>query len=264
MAKKDMTFILGAKCIDGAVMVGDTKVTIGEGTDYTYAQKLMRPFPISVLGASGATGLFNSFQSRMQVAFAEQAKQGKKFDTHEEIKTLVENVIREMHRAYKEDRYFLVNNLNVLMGIRINPIPELVNFTGLGLPEPVNGIKVIGHGEPYGALFIKKMWNPKMTMEQTAKLALFVIKLICETEIDASVGYRSTDFLPQVFYLPNVLVDIPKDINPLELPKFVADMHRVKYPIQELPAETVRSFMNEVGSMVSGFEKLFVDGHFKI
>jgi hypothetical protein len=176
---------------------------------------------------------------------------------------LVENVIREMHRAYKEDRYFLVNNLNVLMGIRIKPTPELVNFTGLGLPEPVNGIKVIGHGEPYGALFIKKMWKPNMTMEQTAKLALFVIKLICETEIDASVGYR-TDFLPQVFYLPNVIVAFPQDINPEERRKFVEEMHIVKYPIQELSAETVRSYMNEVSSMVSGFEKLFVEGQFKI
>jgi 20S proteasome alpha/beta subunit len=74
LSKKDMTFILGAKCIDGAVMVGDTKVTIGEGTDYTYAQKLIRPFPIAVLGAAGATGLFNSFQSRMQVALIRASK----------------------------------------------------------------------------------------------------------------------------------------------------------------------------------------------
>ena len=203
LVKKDLTYILGAKCFDGIVLVGDTKITVGEGTNYEYGRKLFKPFTSVVMGASGASGLYASFQNRMEVMVREQESQKINLNDHEKLKTLAENVIREMHKIYEQDRYFLINNLNVLMAIRVGSEPELVNITGLGLPEPVNSVKVIGHGEPHGALFIKKMWKSTMTMEQTAKLALFIIKLIEDTQIDASVGY-CTDCLPQVYYLPTV------------------------------------------------------------
>jgi hypothetical protein len=45
----------------------------------------------------------------------------------------------------------------VFLALRIIQTAELTNFTGLGIPEPVNTIKVIGHGEPYGALFVDKI-----------------------------------------------------------------------------------------------------------
>ncbi len=264
LVKKDMTFILGAKCVDGVVLVGDTKITVDEGTN-EYGKKLFRPFTSVVMGASGASGLFSSFQNRMTVSVRDQEAKKINLNDHEKLKTIAENVIREMHKIYEQDRHFLVGYLNVLMAIRVNIIPELVNFTGLGLPEPVNKIKVIGHGRPYGALFIKKMWNEKMTMEQTAKLALFIIKLIQDTDIDTSVGYR-TDFLPQVYYLPNVM--FPDSWNTLkteeERKKMVNDMHNIKYPITELPVEDVNRFINEVGSKVSDFDRLFIEGQFRI
>jgi 20S proteasome alpha/beta subunit len=266
LVKNDMTFILGAKCTDGAVLVGDTKITIGEGTDYTYEKKLFRPFPLAplVMGASGASGLFSSFQNRMRVTVEEQARQGIDLNNNDRLKMLAENVIREMHRVYEQDRYLLASNLNVLMAIRVMPTPELVNFTGLGLPEPVNTKKVIGHGEPYGALFIKKMWNPTMTMEQTAKLALFVIKLIQDEQIDASVGYR-TDYLPQVYYLPNVMInDIPPNATPEEQRRIVNELHVTTYAIRELPDEDVNRFISEIGSKVSDLDRLFTDGQFRL
>ena len=80
-----------------------------------------------------------------------------------------------MHQTYEQDRYLLINNLNVLMAIRVFYKAELTNFSGYGIPEPVNTIKVIGHGEPYGALFVDRIWDKNMTMEQIIKLALFVI-----------------------------------------------------------------------------------------
>jgi hypothetical protein len=215
------------------------------------------------MGASGVSGLFSSFQNRMRVTIQEQVRQQIDLNNHERLKMLAENVIREMHRVYEQDRYFLVNNLNVLMAIRVTSIPELVNFTGLGLPEPVNTKKIIGHGEPYGALFIKKMWNPIMTMEQTAKLALFVIKLIQDTQIDASVGYR-TDFLPQVYYLPNVIINIPPETTPEERRRIVNESHATTYPIRELPDEDVNRFISEIGSKVSDFDRLFTDGQFRL
>lgn len=266
LAKVDMTFILGAKCCDGVVLVGDTKITIEEGTRFTYGRKLFKPLRSVVMGASGISGFYSSFQNRMIVHVREEeGNQPLSLNNHERLKSLAENVIREMHALYDQDRYLLINNFNVLMALRVFDVAELVNFTGYGIPEPVNSIKVIGHGEPHGALFVNKMWNPRMTMMQTAKMALFIIKLIQDTKIDSSVGYN-TDFLPQVYCLPDVR--FPSDFmvsNPIkeEERKIVDDIY-AKHPIQELGSDAVNRFLNEVGSKVSDFEALFESGQFRI
>jgi 20S proteasome alpha/beta subunit len=267
VVKRDMTFILGARCADGVVLVGDTKITLNDGTNYEYGQKLFRPFYSVVLGASGASGLYASFQNRMEVEVRQKEAENINLNDHEKVKILAENVIRKMHKIYEQDRYFLMNNLNVLMAIRVNAEPELVNITGEGLPEPVNSIKVIGHGEPHGALFINKMWRPTMTMEQTAKLALFIIKLIEETQIDASVGYRS-DCLPQVYYLPYVIFPDNWEYLYEQMPEEqrkeeVAAIYE-KYPIQELKHDAVNRLINQIGSKVSDFNDLFIQGQFKL
>ena len=150
------------------------------------------------------------------------------------------------------------------MAIRVGSTPELVNITGLGLPEPVNSIKVIGHGEPHGALFIKKMWNDNMTMEQTAKLALFIIKLIEDTQIDASVGF-SKNCLPQVYFLPNVLFS-DKDtkhwdsFTPKEQQEII-DITYEKYPIHDLSREDTNRYINSISGKISILDDLFIKGN---
>ncbi len=274
-----MTFILGAKCVDGIVMVGDTKVTIDGGADYAYAKKITSPFSTVVVGAAGASGLFSSFHSRMLTAVseflemqkvAEQRKEQPQRLTTERIKNIVENVIRAMHRTYGEDRHLIISNLDVLMAIRIHPIPELVNFLGYGIPEPVNEIKVIGHGQPYGALFIKKLWKPTMTMEQTAKLALFVIKLIGdrETPLDASVGYRYPDYLPQVYFLPNVIIDpklegVREDLQAEQERRIAVERCHSNCPVTLLSPEMVNRYMDEVGSFMSDLTDMFSEWQLK-
>jgi len=275
LEKKDMTFILGAKCVDGVVMVGDTKVIVGDGTNYSYAKKIVSPASTIVVGAAGASGLFDSFLSRMQSgvieftqtqAFAEKNNQITYRLTTERMKVLVESVIRSMHRTYGEDRHLIIRYLDVLMAIRIHPEPEIINFLGSGVPEPVNEIKVIGHGQPYGELFIKKLWNPKMTMEQTAKLALFVIKMINENQIDASVGYRDPDYLPQVYFLPKVKIvkaEIDKIQDEKERQKAVDEIHS-QTPIVELPPQTVVNYINDISYLMSKLNKMFDEWQFKV
>jgi 20S proteasome alpha/beta subunit len=265
LAKHDMTYILGARCCDGVVLVGDTKITIEGGTKFTYGKKLFKPFTSVVMGASGISGFYNSFQNRMSVEVGEQERKKINLNDHAKLKTVAENVIREMHDIYEKDRYLLIQNLNVLMAIRVYQVAELTNFSGYGIPEPVNTTKVIGHGEPYGALFLDKIWAKNMTMEQTARLALFIIKLIQDTKIDSSVGYN-TEFLPQVYCLPDVIFpsnfSVSFPIKPEE--QKVVDESYAKYPIKEMPDDDINHFLNEVGSKVSDFDNLFKQGQFKI
>ena len=41
LAKADMTYILGARCSDGVVLIGDTKITLEGGTKFTYGKNCL-------------------------------------------------------------------------------------------------------------------------------------------------------------------------------------------------------------------------------
>ena len=151
--------------------------------------------------------------------------------------------------------------------MRIHENAELVRFNGLGVPEPVDEIRVIGSGRPYGALFIKRMWNPNMTMEQTAKLALFIIELIQDTKMNASVGYKE-DCLPQVFYLPNLKIDeslrkARRNMTEEQIQKKADELHK-EQPIQELPEETIRDYLKTVGSIKSRLIELLKESQLSL
>lgn len=275
---EDMTYILGARCVDGVVLTGDTKVTVDGGADYAYSKKIMvEPLTNIVMGSAGIGGLYKEFQNRIITAVIQIEKRREEgvlplITTEEEFSVLVSKVIRDMHDDYGEDRSMIIYNLMILCATRIgSEIAQLTTFTGYGFPEPVNGIRAIGHGEPYASLFHKKMWKKDMTMEQTAKLGLFIIKFIEDMKLDKSVGFDK-EFLPQVVFIPDI--EFPEDFPvrvPLDLPE--EEMVRLQegyaeltkaFPIRELPHDEVNHFINEVGAKVSDFENLFKRGQFKI
>lgn len=275
-AGKDMTYILGARCSDGVVLVGDTKVTIEEGADYAYGKKITMPLTSIVMGSSGIGGLYMEFQNRIRTAIL-QIERRKKIEegyvpeitTPEEFSVLVSKVIREMHEDYGEDRHLILSNLMIISAMRIgSPNAQLTVFTPYGYPEPVNEKRAIGHGEPYGALFLKKMWNKNMTMGQVAKLGIFIIKFIQDMKLDNSVGY-DREFLPQVFYIPDIVIPegfdtkLSECTSQEEYNKAWIELYS-KYPIQELPDEDVQHFINEVSPKISDVENLFRQGQFKI
>lgn len=259
-----MTFILGARSDNGVVLIGDTKVTIDDGADYTYSKKIFNPFTTVVMGSAGISGLYKSFQSRIVTTVRAYEEEGNAINTLEKFSMLTENVIRGMHDTYGEDRGIL-RNLSVLMAVRMGEKAEIMNFTHIGFPEPINSYKVIGHGEPYGAIFLKKMWKPHLNMEKTALLACFIIKVIQESEIDNSVGY-SKEFPPQIWYIPDI--KYPTDIPPFdsedEQIDFFTQLREQKYPIKELEKNEVQMLINKIGNQVEEFNSFFSKGDFKL
>jgi 20S proteasome alpha/beta subunit len=255
LCKKDMTYILGARCKDGVVLVGDTKVTIGGGTDVEYAKKITFPLTNVVMGSAGSGGLYKDFQNR--VVSKVQREGG--VPTKEQFSTLITKEIRGMHEDYGKHNERITYELMILCATRIGgPISDLDVFTGYGYPLPVNQIRAIGHGEPYGALFHKKLWNENMTMEQTAKLGLFVIKFIEDMQLDNSVGH-SEEFLPQVVYIPYVIEPVGFKRTPEEIERLTKE-----YPIKELLPNEVKKFMDEIKPNVSIVDSWFKEGKFKI
>jgi hypothetical protein len=140
----------------------------------------------------------------------------------------------------------VVNYFTALMAIRTNPIPELIRFTGHGLPEQVNEYSVIGHGEPYGSVILKNLWNRNMKMTTFARLACFVIKYIQDMKLDNSVGINpDLDELPQVWYIPNVSFPSPFPPVGVSKDKIPEEVNKIweQHPIRELDKQEVEKLM---------------------
>lgn len=57
-----MTFILGAKCVDGVVLIGDTRFTINYGTDWIHDYKIFGEYKGVIMGFAGNCGTFELFK----------------------------------------------------------------------------------------------------------------------------------------------------------------------------------------------------------
>ena len=53
----NMTFILGARCTDGVVLVGDTRFTIDDGIDWIYDYKIFGNYDGLLIGFAGIRGI---------------------------------------------------------------------------------------------------------------------------------------------------------------------------------------------------------------
>ena len=59
-----MTYILGARCVDGVVLVSDQKRL--RGNIPSYKEKLMQVLPSVVMGGAGTSGLIERFSDEIK------------------------------------------------------------------------------------------------------------------------------------------------------------------------------------------------------
>ncbi|MFH0889943.1 MAG: hypothetical protein V1836_02245 [Candidatus Aenigmatarchaeota archaeon] len=198
---KDMTYILGARCSDGVVLIGDTKIIRGD-TEVSTEEKIIQPLNNVVVGASGVSGVFHKFLVSMMKVVNERTPEGGYtpdtfiMDCEDISKTLTE-------------RYFprIRDTIEVLVALRVGNKSELYIVTPDGVSEPIKQYLAIGHGGPYGSFFLKKFWNKDLTMMDMAKLGCFIIHYIEFFELDNSVGGNE----PQIWFLP----DMPEEFDKL-------------------------------------------------
>jgi len=238
-----MTYIVGAKCTDGVVFVGDTKITLSDGSGHSYADKIFSPLNHVVVGSSGATGLYRTFQSRLILAVQQTEKEKTDINWHDEFILLTERVIHEMVDEYGPE--MTSNNFDALLAFRFSNEPYLFNYNGFGLPQPVTNHKAIGHGEPYGSILLKTLWknHKPMTMDKFASIGCLIIKYIQDFDLDNSVGIDPDgDYLPQVWFLPTI---------PEEAIQHARNDNEIEavynsYPIQQLSKLEVKAILDEI------------------
>jgi 20S proteasome alpha/beta subunit len=195
LEKMGMTYIVGARCKDGVVLIGDQKVTLEGGADYDFEDKIFRDIPNIIVGSSGASGLFDKFRSRVgqYVATHTQGVEIQAFISE------IENITKALNDEYRErlqGQYF-----DVLLAVKLPQVSALQYIHPFGFAEGVRKYKAIGHGEPYGSVFLKcltKLWHNDVTMEQFAELGYFIIRYIDEFKLDNTVGGD-----PQIWFIPD-------------------------------------------------------------
>lgn len=245
----DMTYIVGANCTDGIVLVGDKKITIGQGTQHNYAKKIFSPLASIVIGSSGASGMYRTFQSRLVIGVQDIAreKEGQQITWDEEIILLAERVIHDIASTYGAE--VTASNLDALLVLRGTIEPQLIHLTGFGLPEQVTEYVAIGHGEPYGSVLLKTIWNKNkpMTMRTFAKLGCMIVKFIENMNLDNSVGTNEGKELPQVWYIPRLTAS---HFPPTPTAEQIVQVWN-RHPIHELSDSEVRELMKDSDAMIN-------------
>lgn len=189
---RDLTYILGARCKDGIVLVGDKRVSRGYGS-YEYEDKIFSDVTNVVIGASGVVGLFDKFRRKVSsVASLDPNINADDFVGQ------AEKIAYNLNTEYAERTRGRTIDLLVAYGkIRIG---QLLYITPRGLGEEVRRYQVIGSGEPYGAYLLKKSWRPDLTMKQVAVLGSLIIKHIEDNQLEEAVGVGKAGD-PQIWFI---------------------------------------------------------------
>jgi len=197
---KEMTYILGARCTDGIVLVGDRKVSRG-GASVEYEDKVFSDVGNVVIGASGAVGLFDKFRRQMR----EVAVLNPSIKPADFIKE-AEKIVYDLNSAYYERAR---GSIDLLVAYGRTRRGQLQYVTRLGLAEEVRRYQVIGSGTPYGAYLLRNMWKETLTMKQAAVLGVLIVKHIEDNELDEAVGVGKTN--PQIWFVPDWPIDLTDD-----------------------------------------------------
>lgn len=203
---KELTYIFGARCKDGVVLVADRKIMVGDTGDFYYGEKLFPSHHPIVWGSSGWTMFSDSFNNRANVEvrnlLLKRRKEGEDAVlTIEEFRIIVEEVYERMAQLHGDRiRY---GGLSILVAHRAYAKAELWLIEQFGTPQRQNGYAGIGSGANHASLFTRRdFFRPEeSTIKQAAEVGYFVIKYIEKLKIDNAVGVGER--FPQVWFLPD-------------------------------------------------------------
>jgi 20S proteasome alpha/beta subunit len=242
-----MTYILGSKCPDGVVLVGDRKITLEGGAAHEYEDKLFIVAPWMVVGSSGVSGLFEKFRDRL----TEYIMSPNYEPTFNILTIKIESITRDLNTTYRDVLQGEV--FDVLLGVKGTAFTVLQYVHPFGFAEGVRRCKAIGHGAPYGSFFLKQWWRADMTMLDVAELGLFIIKYIEDFELDNTVGIG--DGFPQVWLIP----DNPISTSPGGTPNQVESTQLYTLSPMDMASMLARVQLRLANFKRGSWKKLLVD-----
>lgn len=207
-----MTYILGAVCKDGVVLIADRKITYPNG-QVEYQDKLSRHYYPIVLGGAGSTPMLNNFADDVLRTTQDVTKtssvSGAVFfnppqttqypyyvDYGKYIKKVEETVVAldQRYRDTLVDMWF-----DALVATQTVDRGALLHYVyAERISEPIPQYRVLGSGESYGSIFVNQFYKKEKNMEQIAKLGYFIIKYIERFGLNNRVGGE-----PQICFIPH-------------------------------------------------------------
>ena len=213
----NMTFILGARCIDGVVLVADKKITktneIGS-ISFEYKRKLHGELRHVIFGVSGSTDTFEFFVDEIK----ERVNQGDV--TFENVTNVISDKVLEINkkRDFIKKLFF-----NLLVAVQYpNKKTVLTYVDGYGGKSLIDKYHSIGIGSIFAEPFLKNIWASDIKMSNVATLGWFIIKYIEDYQLHSSVGIGSN--YPQIWFIPDNETNekgekIDYEVNPETRPK---------------------------------------------
>ena len=204
-----MTYIIGARCTDGVVLIADRKIL--RGTIPSYKKKLVEVLPRVIMGGAGNVGIIDRLSQNIKQMVFEKSIQ-----THHELLVYLEKESLELYNNYPH-----VGNFEILIGFQTGNMAQLHNILPyLKFAEPVKGYTTIGNGTQYGSLLLQKFWDDDMSMKNFAKIATLSINYVIESNLDDAVGGDTN-----VWFIPDIPVS-PDDqsyVDPKYVPRKATD-----------------------------------------
>ena len=192
-----MTYILGARCTDGVVLISDQKVSSDTNPSYN-KEKILEILPGIVMGGAGMSGLIERIYDDIKDEF-----EGVEFNINQVIRFAEKHSLKT-RKQYKE----LEEDADLLIGMHGNPSKLYHIVMEVGFADPVKRYIATGSGEQHGSLFLEKLWKNDTSMEDFAKIGYFLIKYVITMKADDGVGGDIT-----VIFMPDCETSIRKASN---------------------------------------------------
>lgn len=148
--KTPMTFIMGARCVDGVVLVADTKVMLSDYSEFDHQKKLFNGIGHVIYGSSGSTSMYELFRGHVEDYV----------DTHPGDTTYRNAVIKLSRIAFKIYKRYNFNPdyyYDLLVALQPPDRNSTLTFiSGRGAPQTIDGCCAIGIGQRYATVFLKK------------------------------------------------------------------------------------------------------------
>lgn len=186
-----LTYIIGARCSDGLVMIADRRMWME--TEYGQGNKIFKPIETVVIGCSGFKGIIDNLKEETKTRLKQTQT------TLEKIRT-IENIVKELNERYSSRLAEKLELIECIVAIKEQQTTRLFKVYGVGYSEEVdeNSYTVTGSGEPYGAIFLKqlhpkglivlKQWNQQPDMNHIIPLLAYVMKMVQNLQVNITVG----------------------------------------------------------------------------
>jgi len=180
-----LTLILGARCTDGVVIVGDTKITSTIGTVLRYEPKLAGVLRNVIFGYAGSVIMYKVFERYIIGDLMILRDSSDKYTADNLV-----NKIAEAMCVIKEARSNQYFDLRVMIGRQFprDGKSDLHVVNSQGRINHISNWKAIGKGESSANPIVERRWTEDTSMKEFALLSYCIIRCAEQERPEESVG----------------------------------------------------------------------------